>query len=351
MSEFPGLEKWYLQRKPTLSTHDVELWQMLPPHSERTQTPAVLRVMLWNGHVRDVPVRDRAVTASEVISTICESGIHNPPREETQLCINGAPVAPFRPVIECFDGTAGTEQPKHLINDDGSLKASIIIALCPRVAQGVRDLPPWRRLRDADRAADAAHCAQIGLALKAGRPVPQRPEVLKPEEATPPAHFERDSADPEPHSSKERFEMFMKRRRSATCRGRNQNKLRPLRSARWKESFPSKIPLTYRWHEKNWVEDADKLSADPSTIDALYKPFVMSAKERRQRSRGGARPEAERAQRPQSRGSTAQDLLNARDEAADPRSPGAREAMDELHGRHRRATLPVDFKPSESSSR
>ena len=53
--------------------------------------------------------------------------------------------------------------------------------------------------------------------------------------------------------------MFMKRRRSATCRGRNQNKLRPLRSARWKESFPSKIPLTYRWHEKNWVEDADKL--------------------------------------------------------------------------------------------
>ena len=44
MSEFPGLEKWYLQKKPTLSTQDVALWQMLPPHPQRTKTPAVLRV-------------------------------------------------------------------------------------------------------------------------------------------------------------------------------------------------------------------------------------------------------------------------------------------------------------------
>ena len=52
MSEFPGLEKWYLQKKPTLSIQDVALWQMLPPHPQRTKTPAVLRVALSNGHVR-----------------------------------------------------------------------------------------------------------------------------------------------------------------------------------------------------------------------------------------------------------------------------------------------------------
>ena len=71
MSEFPGLEKWYLQKKPTLSIQDVALWQMLPPHPQRTKTPAVLRVALWNGHVRDVPVPDRSVTAGAVIRTIC----------------------------------------------------------------------------------------------------------------------------------------------------------------------------------------------------------------------------------------------------------------------------------------
>ena len=37
MSEFPGLEKWYLQKKSTLSLQDVALWQMLPPHPQRRE--------------------------------------------------------------------------------------------------------------------------------------------------------------------------------------------------------------------------------------------------------------------------------------------------------------------------
>ena len=96
MSEFPGLEKWYLQKKPTLSIQDVALWQMLPPHPQRTKTPAVLRVALWNGHVRDVPVPDRSMTAGDVIRIICATEIHNPPYDETRLCVDGHPVAPFR---------------------------------------------------------------------------------------------------------------------------------------------------------------------------------------------------------------------------------------------------------------
>ena len=113
MSEFPGLEKWYLQKKPTLSIQDVALWQMLPPHPQRTKTPAVLRVALWNGHVRDVPVPDRSMTAGDVIRTICATEIHNPPYNETRLCVDGNPVAPFRSIIHCFDGTYKTDQPKH----------------------------------------------------------------------------------------------------------------------------------------------------------------------------------------------------------------------------------------------
>ena len=349
MSEFPGLEKWYLQKKPTLSIQDVALWQMLPPHPQRTKTPAVLRVALWNGHVRDVPVPDRSMTAGDVIRTICATEIHNPPYNETRLCVDGHPVAPFRSIIHCFDGTYKTDQPKHLINEDGSLQCSIIIDPCPAVASGIQHLEPWKQMRDADDASDVAHRTQIYHALRQGLPLPERPEVLEPHLMKPPNHFERDSSDPEPHSSKLRFDMFMKRRHEPNQKllergrgliaGRNENKVRPLRSGRWKESFPKKVPCSYRWNEKNFMdEDTGKLSADPSTIDELYKPFLMSAKERRQRSRGGKRVSMAEGDRPSTRGGTA--VSQGRDAAADPLSPGDQESIDTLHGRHRRATVP-----------
>ena len=95
MSEFPGLEKWYLQKKPTLSIQDVALWQMLPPHPQRTRTPAVLRVALWNGHVRDVQVPDRSMTAGDVIRTICETEIHNRRTMKQGYVSMGIPWRPF----------------------------------------------------------------------------------------------------------------------------------------------------------------------------------------------------------------------------------------------------------------
>ena len=142
--------------------------------------------------------------------------------------------------------------------------------------------------------------------------------------------------------------MFMKRRHEPNqkllergrglIQGRNENKVRPLRSGRWKESFPKKVPCSYRWNEKNFMEDTGKLSADPSTIDELYKPFTMSAKERRQRSRGGKRVSLAGEERPTTRAGTA--VSQGRDASGDPLSPGDQESIDTLHGRHRRATVP-----------
>ena len=86
------------------------------------------------------------------------------------------------------------------------------------------------------------------------------------------------------------------------------------------------------------MEDTGKLSADPSTIDELYKPFTMSAKERRQRSRGGKRVSLAEGDRPGTRGGTA--VSQGKDAGADPLSPGDQESIDTLHGRHRRATVP-----------
>ena len=73
-------------------------------------------------------------------------------------------------------------------------------------------------------------------------------------------------------------------------------------------------------------------------IDELYKPFLMSAKERRQRSRGGKRVSLAGEDRPGTRAGTA--VSQSRDASGDPLSPGDQESIDTLHGRHRRATVP-----------
>ena len=86
--------------------------------------------------------------------------------------------------------------------------------------------------------------------------------------------------------SRARFDRFMAERKTHAG---NQNKVRPLRSSRWKTSFPGHVPLTHRWHEKNTYELEGALSNDASTISAIYRPFEASSREKRQRSRGSTR--------------------------------------------------------------
>ena len=70
MSEFPGLDKWYLQRTETLQCTDAEMWQMLPSPTHKAPSNATVRCLIWNGKVVTIPGVDRSLTVADVIDRL-----------------------------------------------------------------------------------------------------------------------------------------------------------------------------------------------------------------------------------------------------------------------------------------
>ena len=96
-----------------------------------------------------------------------------------------------------------------------------------------------------------------------------------------PNHFRQDSADPEPWGSIMRFENYMKAR--GVHKG-NAAKLRPIRSSRWKNTYPGLVPVSHKWHDKEHVHLTRALSDDPSTIPEIYRVLALQSRaESRQR--------------------------------------------------------------------
>ena len=101
---------------------------------------------------------------------------------------------------------------------------------------------------------DRVHIMEMAKARVRFAIPPKRKNVV-------PNHFRQDSADAEPWGSIMRFENFLKARHKH--RG-NHAKLRPLRSSRWKATYPGLVPVSHRWHEKEHVTLPRELSEDPS---------------------------------------------------------------------------------------
>lgn len=265
MSEFPGLDKWYLSEAEVLDCQNVAMWQMVPGPVARMAAPATLRVALWTGRVVELDGIGRRVTVADVLERLFdgEAELSAAPRDLIRLAVDGRVVAASRSALACFDGAPEGASLDHLVDPDGALRCNLIIEPCPKVALGVRRLAPFVAAAAKESKEDSRHVLEMARARVRFAIPPKRKAVV-------PNHFRQDSADAEPWGSIMRFENFMKAR--SVHRG-NHAKLRPLRSGRWKSTFPGMVPISHRWHEKEHVK-LEGRSADPSTVAAIYRPFV-----------------------------------------------------------------------------
>lgn len=265
MSEFPGLDKWYLTEDHAMDVQNVKMWQTVPGPVARMPAPTTLRVALWTGRVVDLKSIDRDVSVADVLERLFESekDLSAAPLGRTRLSVDGRVMAGWRGAVSCYDGAPEGEALAHLVDPDGALRCNLIIEPCPKVALGVRRLRPWVGAAAAEAGEDTKHVLELSKARLRFAIPPKRKHVA-------PKHFRQDSADAEPWGSIMRFENFMKAR--SVHRG-NHAKLRPLRSGRWKATFPGVVPISHRWHEKEQVALQGK-SEDPSTVAAIYRPFT-----------------------------------------------------------------------------
>lgn len=299
MSEFPGLDKWYLREDAVMDCKDVRMWQMVPGPKERVASPATLRVAMWTGRVVTLENIDRSVSVRDVLERLqdMEKDLSATPLERTRLAVDERVVADWRSVLTCFDGPPegdgkGADTGKaltHLVDDDGALRCALIIEPCPKVALGVSRLAPFVEAAVKESKEDKVHIMEMAKARVRFAIPPKRKNAV-------PNHFKQDTRDAEPWGSIMRFENFMKAR--AVHKG-NHAKLRPLRSGRWKATFPGLVPVSHRWHDKESLDLPGSLSDDPSTIPAIYRPFTNASRnkprEKRHRNADSPKDKAWRA--------------------------------------------------------
>jgi len=256
MSEFPGLDKWYLQKTPVMDCRDVRMWQTVPGPVERTPSPAVLRVALWPGRVVELDGVDRTTTVRDVLERLAalEAPLSGAPVGRARLSVDERVCAGRRPILAYFDGPPEGAAPAHLVMADRALRCDLIVEPCPKVALGVAKLRPFVEAALRESKEDRVHIMEMAKARVRFAIPPKRKNVV-------PNHFRQDSADAEPWGSIMRFENFLKARHEH--RG-NRAKLRPLRSSRWKATYPGLVPVSHRWHEKEHVTLPRELSEDPS---------------------------------------------------------------------------------------
>ena len=109
MSEFPGLDKWYLREDAVMDCKDVRMWQMVPGPKERVASPATLRVAMWTGRVVTLENIDRSVSVRDVLERLqdMEKDLSATPLERTRLAVDERVVADWRSVL-----TASTGRPR-----------------------------------------------------------------------------------------------------------------------------------------------------------------------------------------------------------------------------------------------